>query len=197
MSRSLRREAFSPSAPLPQRHPAPLVADHQVVDEFDADDLAGAVHSPGEGDILPGGGRITGRVVVPDDDASGVEEQGGLQDQTRLDGCPVQRTGKGALPADELVPGVQVCGQHDLLGRVPELLPEEGRYLRRSAERGCRHGGVLLEHQGDAVAGQELRERERSICFGGRRLAVVRDRNGAERAKRLLNSLRLQGVGTS
>src|SRR5689334_17372152 len=56
----------SKQSALLQAHPAP-VADHQVVEEIDADHATGVAQARGDLDVLGTGRRIARRMVVDDD----------------------------------------------------------------------------------------------------------------------------------
>ena len=56
------------------------VADHEVVEEFDAEEIAGGLEVGGGLDVFGGGGGIAAGVVVGDDDVGCVVEQGALED---------------------------------------------------------------------------------------------------------------------
>lgn len=47
------------------------IADDDVIKHFDPHDLAGFFQAAGNGDIFVAGGRVSGRMVVKQDDGSG------------------------------------------------------------------------------------------------------------------------------
>src|ERR1700694_5117075 len=145
-------------APLLERYEGGPFANDDVVEELDAEDLAGVGHSPGEVEILGAWCGIAARMIVEQDDRGGVGEQGGREDGSRLDGGPAQRADVGQLMADGTVADVEKDrAHHPPIPRREELVEEsrgdEGlaTVLRHIVGRG------LLANQGDAVAGNRLR----------------------------------------
>src|SRR5215831_20944110 len=96
-----------PRGPAEQRLPAPRVADDEVVDEGDADDLGGGLHAAGEGHVLGRGRGVAARVGVEEHHAGGAAEEALLQDLARLDGGAVEGAAVELAVAEEAVPRIQ------------------------------------------------------------------------------------------
>ena len=134
------------------------MADDDVVEEVDADEVAGLGHATGEGEVLGAGGGIAGGVVVAEDQARGVEGESDLEDGPGLDGSAVEGADVGDGPADQAVAGVEVDADHVLLRAGIEDLAEEAGHVAGMIHAQVAVGGVLLLDEGDAVAGYGLNE---------------------------------------
>lgn len=101
-------------------------------------------------------------MVVGEDDAGGVGQEGHLEERAGLDGGPVEGAEVGDLPGDEAVAGVEVYGAHGLLGPVVKLAVEELGDGLGVGERDVLVGRVLFADEGETVAGDDVR----LVCFG-------------------------------
>ena len=98
-----------------------VVGHDQVVVEIDPDQLAGPLHGAGELEVLGGRLELARGVVVNQDQAEGVRQDGGLEDLGRPGPGRVQRADGGDLEAVRLVLGVEAEDGQDLTVGPPVL----------------------------------------------------------------------------
>ncbi len=74
---------------VPERHPAVgSVADHDVVQHFDPQELAAGNETASEGQVLGGGLGLSRRMVVEEDDRGSLVDDGRAENLSRVDqGC--------------------------------------------------------------------------------------------------------------
>ena len=64
--------------------PVAAIADHDVIEDSDAEEIAGLFEAARERAVLRGRLRISGRVVVDEDDGRGVADDRWLEDLARV-----------------------------------------------------------------------------------------------------------------
>ena len=119
-----------------------LVADDDVIDQLDLQEAASGHELPGCLDVVGRGGRIPAGVVVAEDQAWAVADDGGPEDL----GHAHHRAVDGALVAadllDELALAVQQQDEHLLAIQVGHV---QHHQVRRVQGRADLHAGVLLQ----------------------------------------------------
>lgn len=97
------------------------VADDDVVEDFDFEELAGADEFAGETDVAFGGHGVAAGVIVGEDDGRSIGDDGGAEDLPGMDEEGVEGAGGADMDPDEAAAGGQ---EEDVEGLG---LPREGR----------------------------------------------------------------------
>lgn len=132
------------------------MADDDVVEKPDADEIAGLRYAAGEDEVLGAGGGVAGRVIVAQDQAGGVESESDLEDRSGLDGSAVEGSNVGDGPADQAVAGIEVDRDHVLLRAIGKEPVEEFGDVTGAGEADITVGSFLLLDEGDSVASHRL-----------------------------------------
>jgi len=110
------------------------MADDDVVQERKPHRLARCRQLLGCVDVFDAGRRVSARMVVDDDDASGHREQGSPQDFPWAQEHAVGRANEDRVPRDELAAGVKTRDTEDLAVPFGEIRKTQGDVFR------ARHG---------------------------------------------------------
>lgn len=86
-----------------------------MIEEADADELAGLGHASGEGQILRARRWVARGMGVEEDETVGAAQESPLDDRPRLDRRAAQGAAEDVALADQAVADVEIKGAHDLL----------------------------------------------------------------------------------
>src|SRR5262245_38489153 len=73
------------------------IADHDVIEQLDTDQLPALGEAPRECEILGARGGIAGRVVVDQNDAGRTGDDGGFENLAGVDDCGAERANRDEL----------------------------------------------------------------------------------------------------
>ena len=108
-----------------------VVTENDVIEQGDADELAGLPETGSQGAVFGAGSRIAGRVIVRTQSGAGIHENERLEDFARVNDRQGERADRNDIKTDDAVFGIK-SADHELFA-VDAL--EAG-----SKERGGRHG---------------------------------------------------------
>jgi hypothetical protein len=166
------------------------VGDDQVIEEVEADGLAGAVHAVFEEEVLDGRGGVAARLEAEDDDAGGGEAEGLGEDGAGLEGDAVEGADVEGGGGEGTALEVEVEGAQDVLVGAGVLEEEvgddasgrvEGRGLDVQLAGGEAAGEFAGGEEGGAGAGWDALEQEVGRAEGDdvAEAAVTEEADGA------------------
>lgn len=134
-----------------------LAANNQVVEDSDVQEAQGLLQAPSDFAVGFAGLRIPARMVVEEDDGDGVEVQGTLCYDSRVDIAPVDGAAEEVLGGQDVVLGVEEDASEDLTRQVGAAGDQVAAGLLRAVDAAlalkallqdirCRQENPLLVH---------------------------------------------------
>lgn len=91
-----------------------------MVEHRDADEFPRLMEPPGHLDVFPARGRVPARVLVTDDKARGIVQDGAFEDLSRVDDTRIDAPDMRTVDADDPVLRVEHDGEEDLAVVFPD-----------------------------------------------------------------------------